>query len=373
MYKRQPKVKEIQGAFAFPNLDEWKDAIYAKMVMKVGQREYLEKWATEVAVIAERHVTRIKALLDDPKSKHAKAFAEFLAGLQHNLNPAVSKDDAIEMLAQHLITGPVFNALFGNYQFTQHNPVSQAMGKMLALLDEQAIGKEAETLDKFYEAVRRKVEGVDDAEGRQTVIKTLYDEFFRAAFPRMAERLGIVYTPVEVVDFIIHSVQDVLRDEFNSGLGEKDVHIIDPFTGTGTFLVRLLQSGLIPPDKLLHKYKHELHANEIVLLAYYIAAINIEETFHSLRKAAGHAGSAESKAEYVPFDGICLTDTFQLYESGQQQIEGTFPENSARVKRQKASPIRVVIAAGSCGSACFLAIPTCHSLGQAAIPRGRPC
>ncbi len=333
----KPKVRELQGAFAFPNLDEWKDAIYAKMVMKVGQREYLEKWAAEVAVIAERHVTRIKSLLDDPKSKHAKAFAEFLTGLQHNLNPAVSKEDAIEMLAQHLITGPVFNALFGNYQFTQHNPVSQAMGKMLQLLDEQAIGKEAETLDKFYEAVRRKVEGVDNAEARQTVIKTLYDEFFRTAFPRMAERLGIVYTPVEVVDFIIHSVQDVLRDEFNSGLGEKDVHIIDPFTGTGTFLVRLLQSGLIPPDKLLHKYKHELHANEIVLLAYYIAAINIEETFHGLR-----AGAA--KNEYIPFDGICLTDTFQLYESGQQQFEGTFPENSARVKRQKASPIRVVIA-----------------------------
>lgn len=289
-------------------------------------------------------ITRIKALLDDPKSKHAKAFAEFLAGLQHNLNPAVSRDDAIEMLAQHLITGPVFNALFGNYQFTQHNPVSQAMGKMLQLLDEQAIGKEAETLDKFYEAVKRKVEGVDDAEGRQTVIKTLYDEFFNKAFPRMAERLGIVYTPVEVVDFIIHSVQDVLRDEFNSGLGEKDVHIIDPFTGTGTFLVRLLQSGLIPPDKLLHKYKHEMHANEIVLLAYYIAAINIEETFHGLRSQGASLAEGKGKDDYIPFDGICLTDTFQLYESGQQQFEGTFPENSARVKRQKASPIRVVIA-----------------------------
>ena len=332
-----PAVRAIQTTFAFPQLEEWKDAIYAKMVMKVGQREYLEKWAAEVAVIAERHITRIKALIEDSKSKQTKAFNEFLAGLQHNLNPAVTRDDAIEMLAQHLITGPVFNALFGNSQFTKLNPVSQSMQKMLDLLQEQSIGKEAETLTKFYEAVRRKVEGVDNAEARQTVVKTLYDEFFNKAFPRMAERLGIVYTPVEVVDFIIRSVQDILRDEFNSGVGEKDVHIIDPFTGTGTFIVRLLQSGLIPPDKLLHKYKHELHANEIVLLAYYIAAINIEETFHGLRVD-------KSKDDYLPFDGIVLTDTFQLYESQQQAFEGTFPENSARVKRQKASPIRVVVA-----------------------------
>jgi len=239
----KPTVREVQGAFAFPQLEEWKDAIYAKMVLKVGEREYWEKWAAEVAVIAERHVTRIKALLDDPKSKHGKAFAEFLAGLQHNLNPAVSKADAIEMLAQHLITRPVFDALFANYSFTKNNPVSKAMQTMLDLLDEQAVGKEAETLEKFYGSVQRKVEGLDNVEARQTVIKTLYDEFFRTAFPRMAERLGIVYTPVEVVDFIIRSVEDVLRDEFKSGLGEKDVHIIDPFTGTGTFIMRLSAIG----------------------------------------------------------------------------------------------------------------------------------
>ncbi|HRK67872.1 MAG TPA: DEAD/DEAH box helicase family protein [Hyphomonas sp.] len=333
----KPKVRELQGSFVFPHLEEWKNAIYAKMVMKVGERAYWETWARDIAAIAERHITRIKSLVDDPKSPNTKAFNEFLAGLQHNLNPAVSREDAIEMLAQHLITKPVFDALFANYAFTQHNPVSQSMQKMLDVLDEHSIDKEAGKLEKFYASVRDRAKGLDNAEARQKVVIELYDEFFRTAFPRMAERLGIVYTPVEVVDFIIHSVQDVLRDEFNSGLGEKDVHIIDPFTGTGTFLVRLLQSGLIPPDKLLHKYKNELHANEIVLLAYYIAAINIEETFHGLRADKG-------KDDYLPFDGIVLTDTFQLYESKQQAFEGTFPENSARVKRQKASPIRVVIA-----------------------------
>ena len=315
----KPKLREVQGVFAFPNLDEWKDAIYAKMVMKVGDRAYWETWARDIASIAERHITRIKACLDDPNAKCTTAFAAFLAGLRQNLNPAVTEAEAIEMLAQHLITKPVFDALFANYAFTQHNPVSQSMQKMLDLLNEQSIDKEAGKLEKFYASVHDRAAKLDNAEARQKVVIELYDEFFRAAFPRMAERLGIVYTPVEVVDFIIHSVEDVLRDEFNSGLSEKDVHIIDPFTGTGTFLVRLLQSGLIPPDKLLYKYQHELHANEIVLLAYYIAAINIEETFHGIREATG-------KNEYLPFNGIVLTDTFQLYESGQQQIEGTFPE-----------------------------------------------
>ena len=333
----KPKLRQVQGVFSFPQLDEWKDAIYAKIVLKCGDRAYWETWAKDIAKIAETHITRIKALLDDPSSKQSEAFDEFLKGLQQNLNPAVSKEDAIEMLAQHLITKPVFDALFANYAFTQQNPVSVSMQKMLDILHEHSLEKETATLEKFYASVRDRAKGLDNAEARQKVVIELYDEFFRTAFPRMAQRLGIVYTPVEVVDFIIRSVEDVLRDEFKSGLGEKNVHIIDPFTGTGTFLVRLLQSGLIPPEKLLHKYQHELHANEIVLLAYYIAAINIEETFHSLRAENG-------TSEYLPFEGICLTDTFQLYESGQKQIEGTFPENTARVKRQKASPIRVVMA-----------------------------
>ncbi len=333
----KPQVRPVQGAFAFPNLDEWKDAIYAKMVMKVGDRAYWETWARDIARIADAHITRIKTLLDDPKTEHSKAFDVFLKGLQQNLNPAVSKQDAIEMLAQHLITKPVFDALFANYSFTQHNPVSQSMQQMLDLLNEQSIDKEAEKLEKFYASVRDRAKGLDNAEARQKVVIELYDEFFRNAFPRMAERLGIVYTPVEVVDFIIHSVEEILRHEFHSGLGEDQVHIIDPFTGTGTFMVRLLQSGLIPTDKLFSKYKNEMHANEIVLLAYYIAAINIEEAFHGLLMP-------DEMEQYVPFEGIVLTDTFQLNEMEQYAFEGTFPENSARVQRQKDSPIRVVIA-----------------------------
>lgn len=333
----KPKAREIQGALAFPELDNWKDAIYSKIVLKCGDRRYWETWAADVAKIADQHTTRIKALLNGKNKRQVKAFEAFLTGLRTNLNPAVTDDDAIEMLAQHVITRPIFDAIFANYAFAKQNPVSQAMQDMLAALDDESLHKDAAKLDKFYASVRTRVEGIDNAEGRQKVVVELYDKFFRIAFPRMAERLGIVYTPVEVVDFIIRSVEDVLRDEFGTTIGAEDVHIIDPFTGTGTFIVRLLQSGLIKPADLPRKYKHELHANEIVLLAYYIAAINIEETYHGLMRAAG------KEATYEPFEGIVLTDTFQLFESGAAMTGEGLPENTARVKRQKAAPIRVVM------------------------------
>ena len=269
----------------------------------------------------------------------------FVAGLRHNLNDAITEDDAIEMLSQHLITRPVFDALFKNYAFTKHNPVSIAMQKMLDTLEDQALEKETATLDKFYASVRERASGIDNAEGRQRVVIELYDKFFRTAFPKMAERLGIVYTPVEPVDFIIHSVNEILQSEFGCSLSDKDVHIIDPFAGTGTFVARLLQSGLIRPADLLRKYQHELHANEIILLAYYIAAINIEETFHSLRLANRKKPANDANGDsYIPFEGIVLTDTFQLAESKGKMEEIMFPENNRRVKRQKQSPIRVVIA-----------------------------
>jgi predicted helicase len=148
----------------------------------------------------------------------------------------------------------------------------------------------------------------------------------------MVERLGIVYTPVEVVDFIIHSVDDALRQEFGASLSDKGVHVLDPFTGTGTFMVRLLQSGLIKSADLLHKYQNELHANELVLLAYYIAAINIEETYHDI------AGD-----EFLPFEGIVLTDTFQMTESAGMNEDLIFAENNQRAAKQKKQPIRVII------------------------------
>lgn len=323
-----------QGVLNFPHIDEWRDAIYAKIVQKCGQRRYWEDWAKDIAAIAERHISRIKALLES-LPQHKATFDTFLQGLRNNLNPAISTDDAIEMLAQHLITQPVFDALFEDYDFTQHNPVSQAMQAMLDVLHEQSLRKETATLERFYASVKMRAKGIDNATGKQKIIVELYDKFFRAAFPRMAERLGIVYTPTEVVDFIIHSTDAALQQEFGKGLSDQGVHILDPFTGTGTFMARLLQSGLIKPEDLQRKYQQELHANELVLLAYYIAAVNIEAAYH------GAAGG-----DYQPFNGIVLTDTFQMTEGrGDMQgwVDAMLPANSDRAKQQNKQVIQVIV------------------------------
>jgi predicted helicase len=330
-----PTYKQLE--LNFP-IEEWRNAIYAKIVTKCGNRRYWEDWAKDVAKIADTHISRIKALLvgangRSPLQSEAKqVFDEFITGLHQNINPNVTEDEAIEMLSQHLITKPVFDALFEGYEFTKYNPVSQTMQRMLDVLEGQSLQKEVKTLDKFYQSVRERASGIDNAEGKQRIIIELYDKFFRAAFPRLVERLGIVYTPVEVVDFIIKSADFALKQEFGVGLSDEGVHILDPFTGTGTFMVRLLQSGLIKPEDLQRKFSYELHCNEIVLLAYYIAAINIEESYHFL------AGG-----EYQPFNGIVLTDTFQMFENAGYLLESIFPENNQRVINQKQRDITVII------------------------------
>ncbi|MER6370731.1 type ISP restriction/modification enzyme [Streptomyces mirabilis] len=318
----------VQSAF---DVEDWREAIYARIVIKCGERQYWEDWAKDIAQIAEKHVARIKAALQLPEKK--AAFETFVEELRANINPGVSGADAIDMLAQHLITKPVFDALFKDYAFSEHNPVSRAMQRMLETLEDQAIGEEAKKLDAFYESVQVRAEGIDNHEGRQRVITELYEKFFKTALPKTADALGIVYTPVEVVDFILRATDQALGKHFGTSLSDEGVHIIDPFTGTGTFMVRLLQSGLIKSGDLLRKYVTELHANEIVLLAYYIAAVNIEAAFHDQ-----HQGE-----DYIPFEGIVLTDTFQLAESNVEKLFGALEGNSERVKKQQGQDIRVVI------------------------------
>jgi predicted helicase len=182
------------------------------------------------------------------QSEAKKVFDEFITGLHQNINPNVTQDEAIEMLSQHLITKPVFDALFEGYEFTKYNPVSHTMQRMLDVLESQSLQKEVKTLEKFYQSVRERASGIDNAEGKQRIIIELYDKFFRAAFPRLVERLGIVYTPVEVVDFIIKSADFALKQEFGVGLTDEGVHILDPFTGTGTFMVRLLRGVSHTPE-----------------------------------------------------------------------------------------------------------------------------
>ncbi|MBJ2199973.1 DEAD/DEAH box helicase [Pseudomonas carnis] len=311
---------------------EIEKAIYAKIVEKCGNRHHWEDWANDIAKIARTHIDRIQGILENPEYTNEKAtFEAFAAELRDDLNDSITDGEIVEMLAQHLVTKPVFDALFDEYSFASHNPMSKAMQGVLDALHEHHLAKEADTLEKFYASVRQRAAGIDSAQGKQKIIVELYDKFFRNAFPKMTERLGIVYTPVEVVDFILHSVNHLLQQEFGQTLGSKGVHIIDPFTGTGTFITRLIQSGLIKSDELPHKYRHEIHANELVLLAYYIAAINIEAAYHS-----------EVLADYTPFEGICLTDTFQMYEKD-DLVDVLLEDNSARRKRQKALDIRVIV------------------------------
>lgn len=327
----EPKKPETEQMLLDFGFEGFRDAMYARIVQKVGERRYWETWAKDVSDIAQAHIIRINGLLADGESNQAKEFEVFLAGLRGNLNDNISRDEAIEMLAQHLVTRPIFDALFAGYDFAVTNPVAQTMELMLASLDEQNLASENQTLETFYDSVRRRVEGVDNAEGRQRILIELYDKFFATAFKKTVDKLGIVYTPVEIVDFLLRSADDVLRTEFGQGLTDEGVHILDGFTGTGTFMVRLLQSGLIEPHDLARKYANELHANEILLLAYYIAAVNIETTY------------ADLTDDPKDFPGLILTDTFQSWEPDDRPDLNVFPENNARLEALKKLPITVIV------------------------------
>jgi predicted helicase len=330
----KPKEDGPRPLFEFDFAD-WKDAILAKIVQKVGERTYWENWAKDVANIATNHIVRIRQLVAGSNEPLQNEFRRFVGSLQANLNPFVTDDEAIEMLAQHLITRPVFDALFQGYSFSDLNPVSISMQSMLNAIDSTTLSEASDELSKFYESVRLRASGINDGAAKQKIVKELYERFFKLAFESTSERLGIVYTPNEVVDFMVQSADFLLKQEFGARISDHGVHVLDPFTGTGTFIVRLIQSGLIKRENLAHKYRYELHANEIVLLAYYVAAINIEETYHSL-----------TGEPYEEFTGIVLTDTFQMHESDDRdELPGleVFPENNERVKLQKGTSIKVIV------------------------------
>lgn len=319
------------------SLSQWREAIFARIVDKVGTRAYWEDWAHDVADISAALVTRIKTILDKGDKKTTKEFERFLKGLRDNLNDSISEDDAISMLSQHLITKPVFDALFEGHDFAAHNPVSKVMQRMVNTLDGSGLESETNDLEKFYASVRKRASEVNSAEGKQQVIAELYERFFKIGFAKQAEALGIVYTPVQVVDWILHAADTVSRQHFGKGLTDQNVHILDPFVGTGTFVTRLMQTGLITPKDLARKYTGELHANEIMLLAYYVAAVNIESTYHAL------AGKTEAD-EYEPFPGIVLADTFQISESDDSFDAEIFPQNNERITKQLATKINVIVA-----------------------------
>ena len=327
----------IQGQLTLLPSD-WKESVFGRIVKKVGSSLYWEDWSKDIATVADRYIHLIDRLLEDPERQDA--FQEFVNALRATLNPAVDNESAVEMLAQHILTAPLFDAMFPDHSFSKQNPVSRAMNTILEMLtDHSMIENERRDLDAFYRAMVERIEAVHTLAGKQEIMRTLYDRFFSQAFPRMSERLGIVFTPVEVVDFIIRSADDAMRTAFGQSLGDRGVSIIEPFAGTGTFVARLLQLGVIPPEALEHKYKNEIFANEFVLLSYYIASINIEQVYHQVRTEQG------VDEGYIEFPGMTLTDTFQLHEG-----DGTITEdfeglaaNNERAKAEKDSAITVIV------------------------------
>ncbi|WP_273782920.1 type ISP restriction/modification enzyme [Bartonella sp. ML69XJBT] len=319
-----------KGQMRLPFYKEFPNALKTLLAKKFTLADYWGIWAGNVAEIAQNHINRLKDILSDETSEAYHAFDGFYKELKNNLNSEIKQEEALEMLGQHLVTRPVFEALFDGNEFVQNNAISQAMEKILAELDKTNIKQVSKELQEFYDSVKFRASGITSPQARQNLIIKLYEDFFTKAFPRTVEKLGIVYTPVEVVDFIIHSVDEVLRNEFGKSLGSRGVSILDPFTGTGTFITRLLQSNLIKPEDMEYKYRYDIHANEIVLLAYYIAAINIEATYHGLMKG-----------NYIPFKHIGLTDTFHLFEK-KDLMEGTMKENSEYLELQKKLNIEVI-------------------------------
>ena len=332
------------------------DHFYARVVERVGDRQYWDKWAKDVAKIATSVQARLRAMIPSTgepttarRAELKQRFEALLQAMRATTNDSLTEDGALAIVAQHMITGPVFNALYPDYDFTSQNPVARSLGEFVDSMGDHGLDAEMQGSQKFYDSVRRRAAGIDNPNGRRKVLEELYENFFKAALPKEAERLGVVFTPHELVDFILHSVNDVLKEEFGKTIADEGVHILDPFAGMGTFIWRLIANPeLIPDDALHRKYTQELHANEILPLAYYMATINIEEAYRE-RVAKMTAGGNGYRPEYEPFTGIVWRDTFNAPTDGAEKASGRqtsmefMQANDARARRQDETEITVIV------------------------------
>ncbi|MFA6729207.1 MAG: type ISP restriction/modification enzyme, partial [Prevotella sp.] len=326
------------------SMDDFGSALMARLVLKVGEREYIENWAKNVAEVMPDLLKKLELICQYSEhgyKQYQPAFNRYLKGLRSCVNDNVSEEDAINMLAQQIITKPIFERLFGGEGFAMKNSVSQTIDKMLKeIYAKDGLKDINEKLKDFYKSVETTLNDVETTEGKQTVIKALYGKFFKNAFSKDQAINGVVYTPQEIVDFIIRSAAEVLRKEFNLDISGENINILDPFTGTGTFIAGLMESGLISKEDLERKYKNELFANEITLLAYYIATVNIENTFVRITESD----------KYIPFENILLTDTFNIDEICKQKTiqsnlynEDYFVKNKATIKKEHDTQITVIM------------------------------
>ena len=312
------------------------DKIKSKIIEKVGDINYYDKYGQQIGKAASTIESRLKNKIEhDAMAK--QEIQSLHTGLKTMINDAVSMNETIQVTAQHMVLSRVFDSLFQG-EFTSHNPISIAFDHVIKKIK---FNEELEELTDFYKDVDEELKNIKSRGSRQEFIKKIYGNFFESADKKGTEKHGIVYTPVEIIDFIINSVQYILEKEFNTEFNDRSVKVMDPFTGTGTFLTRLLESGFIQ-ENMYEKYKHDLIANEMILLAYYIATVNIETTYQSLRK--GH--------KYVPFGGISYTDTLKLnpryrdderHRTESATLDNLFKSAQGRVKIQKSTHVHVII------------------------------
>ena len=294
-----------------------------------------EEWIDAVEHFRDR-VPELGAALKDLIEKEEKsnarfrtAFDDFFVLCRQSINPNLSKEAVEEMLIQHLLTERIFRTVFNNPDFTRRNPIAAEIEKVIDALTSQAFTRDAflQSLDRFYKAIDQTARTIDDFSQKQEFLNTVYEKFFQGFSIKVADTHGIVYTPVSIVNFMVRSVEDILQKEFGKSLSSSDVHILDPFVGTGNFIVHIMQA--MKKTALARKYKSELHCNEVMLLPYYIASMNIEHEFF------------ERTGSYESFEGICLVDTFELAEA--KQISFFSTENAERVEKQKQTPLFVII------------------------------
>ena len=300
-----------------PEYTEWENAV----------SEFRDRVPALGAGLAERiHQER------ETNQPFIAAFADFHEKCRQSINPNLSEAAVEEMLIQHLLTEQIFHTVFYNQDFTRRNVIANEIEKVIDALTSQSFSRHdfLGHLNPFYTAIERTAATIDDFSQKQGFLNTVYEQFFQGFSVKVADTHGIVYTPQPIVDFMVSSVEEILRTEFNRSLSDAGVHIIDPFVGTGNFIVRTMRE--IRKTALREKYTTELHCNEVMLLPYYIASMNIEHEFY------------EVTGRYQPFDGICLVDTFELAEDTHYYESSLFTEeNTRRVESQKETPMFVVI------------------------------
>jgi predicted helicase len=268
----------------------------------------------------------------ETNAKYEKAFDGFLRLCRASLNPNLAESAVEEMIIQHLLTERIFRKIFKIGDFMERNVIAVEIEKVIKALTARKFTRDDFTkpLDHFYIAIEQAAETITDFSEKQKFLNTVYERFFQGFCVKVADTHGIVYTPQPLVDFMVASVEHVLKTEFKTSLADKNVHILDPFTGTGNFIVNIMRR--IPKSALPHKYRDELHCNEVMLMPYYVASMNIEHTFW------------EAVGQYEAFPGVCLVDTFETAEKEQAELFAFNEPNTDRVKRQRKAPIKVIIA-----------------------------